>query len=106
MQLRNHPALTYRGVRSWPPPWTGRNGHTVKTITGEVGILRAVEMYRAQPQECYLTIEHEGERYTGCLVVEDLVFAQRLFTWLKWVCVGLAVKDIGDFDVSKSPYFA
>ena len=42
MQLRDHPLMTYRGNRSWPPAWLWTAGYETTHPQGEVGILKAV----------------------------------------------------------------
>jgi hypothetical protein len=42
MKLRDHPLMTYKGFRSWPPAWLWRGGYETTYPEGEVGILENV----------------------------------------------------------------
>jgi hypothetical protein len=42
MLLRDHPLMTYKGERSWPPAWLWTAGYDNTHPQGEVGILKAV----------------------------------------------------------------
>src|SRR2546425_9708153 len=50
MQLRNHPAMRYRGMSAWPPAFGGAYGR-VTTPIGEHGRLVKVEYQEEQPAE-------------------------------------------------------
>jgi hypothetical protein len=49
MLLRDHPLMSYRGTRNWPPVWTWTRGGENKYPKGEVGILKTVEPSKIQP---------------------------------------------------------
>jgi hypothetical protein len=68
-------------------------------VTGEVGFLKTVTTYPAQPAECYLTIDYEGEPYIGGLMVEDPAFCQTVARFLE-THVGRSIKEIGDLDAT------
>jgi hypothetical protein len=70
-----------------------------KTVTGEVGILRHVMTHSRLPNQCYLIIEYEGERYTGCLIMDDIAFLEQLCHLLEFY-LGRPIQEIGDLDVS------
>jgi hypothetical protein len=42
MKLRDHPLMTCKDVRSWPPAWLWRDGYENTHPEGEVGILKEV----------------------------------------------------------------
>ena len=46
MLLREHPLLTYRNSRSWPPLWLYCGGFDDTHPQGEVGILKTVYIYK------------------------------------------------------------
>src|SRR5215470_2968244 len=70
MLLRNHPLMSYRGLRSWPPHWTWTGGVKNMHPQGEVGILR--EVLNISPADrCFLHITYEASQYVGCLLIED-----------------------------------
>jgi hypothetical protein len=70
--------MTYRGAPSWPPEW----GSAVKSAdraNGEIGILVAIEPSRVEPGNRYfITVKHNGSSYTGCLLVDDGRFGEKV----------------------------
>lgn len=99
MQLRDHPLMSYRGIRNWPPVWTIGYAWRFKTVTGEVGTLKHVMTNPQIPKSCFLVIEHEGSSYTGCLLLNEATFCQQITRLLEFH-VGRSIKEIGDLDVS------
>ena len=97
MQLRDHPLMVLRGVRSWPPIWTNRNMDKPKLLKGEIGTL--IDTYTVRGDSCFLVIEHESETYVGALLLEDTVFCRRVCDLLKQK-VGQSISQIGDLDLS------
>ena len=80
MELRKHPLMTYRGAGNWPPAWTWLSGKK-NTLwpSGEVGTLVDVAPSKIDPDgKCFLTIEHEGTSYVGCLLFDDGPFCQQI----------------------------
>jgi hypothetical protein len=96
MQLRDHPLMSYRTVRNWPPTWT-RSGEHI--ITGEIGILKQVNGDSALCNRCFLVIEHKGLRYVGALLFSDVMFCLSIRKLLKNY-IGQPIKEIGDLDLS------
>lgn len=96
MRLRDHPLMSYRGVKNWPPVWLQPD--TDKKLTGEVGLLTGVTADPAK-KKCFLHIEYAKEPYTGALLFED-----EMFCWLMCKIIsnqlGRKISDIGDFDIS------
>ncbi len=108
MELRDHPLLTYRGIRSWPPVWTQIRGDDRARPRGEVGTLKEIHV-AADPagqtsgasggyNRIFLFIEHEDRSYLGCLMMEDHAFCQQLGTLLQSQC-GRTVAEIGSLDL-------
>jgi hypothetical protein len=80
MELRKHPLMTYRGAGNWPPVWTWFSGkkNTLRP-SGEVGTLVDVAPSKIDPDgKCFLTIDHEGTSYVGCLLFDDGPFCQQI----------------------------
>ncbi len=91
--------MNYRGVPNWPPVWTlARNG-SVKTVKGEVGVLKYVHASTDMSNKCYLVISYQSERYTGCILCRDHSFCAQIAHLLR-DHVGRSIKDIGDLDLS------
>jgi hypothetical protein len=91
--------MTYGGLRNWPPVWTHGYAREVKSITGEVGVLKHVMRHTEMPTKCYLVIDYEGERYTGCLLFDDASFCKHIEALLEDF-LGYSIKEIGDLDLS------
>jgi hypothetical protein len=87
MLLRYHPLMRYHGIPNWPPSWLLIDGVENKHPRGEVGILKSVELSQLLPaNRCFLSIEHEGSLYMGCLLFDDPVFCGQVVTLLKRYC--------------------
>jgi len=99
--LRDHPLMSYRGMRNWPPIWGCGPTYATECITGEVGVLRHVTRHYLVPLRCFLYMELEGRTYTGALLFDDAVFCEQIFDLLE-TCVGRSIKEIGDLDVSQT----
>jgi hypothetical protein len=98
MLLRNHPLISYNGIHSWPPVWTFTDGPENKRPTGEIGILKAVELSSIQPADrCFLHIDHEGSSYVGCLLFDDPVFCRHIAELLQGYC-GRSMAEIGSIE--------
>lgn len=108
MKLRDHPLLTYRGIRSWPPVWTQIRGEDRALPRGEVGTLKDVHVAtdpagRASVapggyNRIFLFIEHEDKSYLGCLMMEDHAFCRQLATLLQSQ-YGRTIAEIGGLDL-------
>jgi hypothetical protein len=100
MKLRDHPLMTYHGMRMWPPIWVWNGGKHDKPIEGEAGILRDVRLSTVPPNDKFLLlIDHEDGDYTSCLRFDDPAACQRVYELIK-TCCGSSIQDIGDLDVS------
>lgn len=105
MELRNHPRMSFRGQRNWPPEWIQTPTQNSDTATGEVGILQ--EIYRSvlDPSRCYLTIIHDQQNYIGVLRFDSSEFckeiSERLLRKISRPIAEVAGSDIsyeGEFD--------
>jgi hypothetical protein len=99
MNLRDHPLLSHRGVRSWPPAWhwlgDGKNHHP----KGEVGILKQVKVPTTSPlNRCFLVIEYAGAFYMGCVLSDDVPFAIGLGRLLASHC-NKPLESIGSIEI-------
>jgi len=93
--------MNYRGIPNWPPVWTNGKQPSggVKTIKGEIGVLKFVTVHTQMPNRIFLFIDHEGEMYTGCLLFNYLPFCRQLELILERQ-IGASIKEIGDLDLS------
>jgi hypothetical protein len=99
MVLRDHPLMRYHGLPNWPPTWSWTGGLNNKHPTGEIGILKSVELSNVQPADrCFLTIEHEGSSYMGCLLFDDHAFCRYVAKLLDSHC-NRPIADIGSLDL-------
>ena len=100
MLLRDHPLMTYKGERSWPPAWLWTAGYDNTHPQGEVGILKAVLRSHIQPRErCFLITEHCRAKYVGALLINDPAFCREIVEVLMQH-LGETVQEIGDIDFS------
>jgi hypothetical protein len=99
MTFRDHPLMQYRGMRNWPPIWIRWSKQGSKTVKGEVGILKEAHVDPRNPQQCFLVIEHQHERYMGALLFDD-----QIFCWLISQVLlghrGWSVEEIGGLDLA------
>ena len=100
MLLRDHPLMSYRGVRSWPPAWTWVAGTAKKYAHGEVGILKAVTLSKALPaNRCFMFVDYEASFYIGCLLVDDQTFFRQIINLFQAYYNSPIIK-IGSLDLS------
>ena len=99
MKLRDHPLMSYRGSKNWPPVWTRARGNVVKTVTGEVGILTYVHSNAQSSSRCYLIMDYEDETYVGTLIFGDQAFCKQVTDLLK-LHLKRPVKDLGELNMS------
>jgi hypothetical protein len=83
MTLRDHPFLTYQGVRSWPPRWVRTAGEQSAIAEGEVGILQDVKTHDAMSSNCFLFIAHNGATFIGRLLCDSSAACQQIVKALK-----------------------
>jgi hypothetical protein len=101
MELRHHPAMSYRGVVNWPPVWTRARQGNVATVRGEVGVLLQVYGACFGARKCYLVIEHDSRRYVGCLLFSDAVACMNISLLLR-AGSGSSIEEVGGYEVSPS----
>jgi hypothetical protein len=100
MLLRDHPLMSYRGTRNWPPVWTWTRGGENKYPKGEVGILKTVEPSKIQPgKRLFLEIDYEGSSYISCLFFDDAAFCIQITKLLSDYC-NRSIAEIGSIDLS------
>jgi hypothetical protein len=97
MQFREHPLVAYRGYSTWPPIWVGIRVRG-PSPPGEYGRLIDVRSYPDKPCRLFLTMEHAGAEYVGCLLFDEAAYCDRV-TALLQNCCGMLIKEIGDLDV-------
>jgi hypothetical protein len=83
MQLREHPAMSYGGLRAWPPVWVHSRSEPGRKQNGEIGILTGLIFYEDMPRRLFLIIDLERERYMGTLVLDDSSFCKQLYSILQ-----------------------
>jgi hypothetical protein len=96
--VRDHPDMSYRGVRNWPPMWMLKRDHSVRALMGEAGVLTFVRS-NSRMSKCFLFIDFEEELYIGTLIFNDRTFCRQISNLL---CehIGRPIKEIGDVNVS------
>lgn len=103
MKLRDHPLMSYRGIRNWPPVWTpattAKDRRSVSHPEGEAGVLKYVHSNSLMSNKCFLIMEFQAENYIGTLIFKDHAFCAQISNLLR-NHVGRPIKDIGDLDVS------
>jgi hypothetical protein len=106
MHLRDHPLMAYHGIRSWPPVWTLIRGAEKERPKGETGVLKEVQVSASPPasdatrsyNRIFLFIEHGGQNYLGCLILEDYAFCNEVAALLREHC-GRGLVEIGALDL-------
>src|SRR5215510_8077252 len=100
MLLRDHPLMTYKGNRSWPPAWLWTASYDNTHPRGEVGILKAVLHSPIKSlHSCLLIMDHCGAEYVGELSLDDSAFCREICAVLIQN-IGKLVQEIGDTDLS------
>jgi hypothetical protein len=95
MRLRDYLAV-------WPPIWLG-TASDVALPREETGRLSEVRYSTTKAHRTLLVIEHEGKRFTGCLVFRDGASCERATNFLQ-VCRGKEVVDIGNSEITFSVF--
>jgi hypothetical protein len=100
MKLREHPLMTYRSLRSWPPAWTWVGGADNQHPKGEVGILKEVKVSQINPADrIFIYMEYKDASYIGCLLIDHHSFCHQIARLLQ-DCCGRPVREIADLDLS------
>jgi hypothetical protein len=102
MKLRDHPLLSCRKIRTWPPSWKRIGGEGDKHPKGEVGTLKQVKFVDGPfVSRCFLWIEHEEGTYLGCVLLSDASFGQEVSELLQ-DNYGQSLEYIGCLNISYS----
>jgi hypothetical protein len=99
MKLREHPLMTYGGACNWPPVWIQVQETKIKSLSGEVGILKHVMRYDRVPNGFVLAIEHARERYLGFLIFDEVSFCMLIHDVLEGR-IGCSIKDLGSVELT------
>jgi hypothetical protein len=99
MELRDHPLMSHRGVRNWPPKWTTTRNDPNDRPRGEIGILTQVLKHTLFEDKLFLVIQHDHRRYMAALTFDDGAFCAQLYIMLKSK-IGSSIREIGSLDVS------
>ena len=100
MLLRDHPLVSYHGLRSWPPVWTYIYGAENKRPRGEIGLLREVVPSKILPTDrCFLYMDYEGSSYIGCLLIDNHAFCNQIVKLLQEHC-NRSIADMGRLDLT------
>jgi hypothetical protein len=70
-----------------------RHPEAPKTLAGEIGVLKEVRCHEDRPGKLYLTVDHHGTAYVGCLLLDDQSFCKHAFEHLRH-CYGLTMDAI------------
>jgi hypothetical protein len=99
MRLRDHPLMSYRGSRNWPPAWMWIGGADNTYPKGEMGILQEVVSSTLAPMtRCFLIVEYRASVYMGALLFNDAPFCRQVFGLLQNQS-GRSIEQIGDLEV-------
>ena len=100
MLLRDHPLMTYGGVRSWPPHWLCKTGYHSTHPIGEVGILRDVIPSNIESHcTCFLLMEYQGAEYFGALLFSDAATCRKVYDVLIQHR-GKTIQELGNTDIA------
>jgi len=81
MELRNHPLMSFQGVRNWPPEIDIRNSRYPSHGRDWNAPLRTTLC--CGPGTCFITTFHDGCYYVGELSFDDHEFCARVCELLK-----------------------
>jgi hypothetical protein len=99
MKLRDHPLMSHRGLRSWPPLWVRVDDFSKRPFEGdEVGTLTQVKLPNLADGKIFLRMNDGKNEYLSLLVFDDQNFCVRVYDALK-DHVKKPVKEIGDIDL-------
>jgi hypothetical protein len=68
-------------------------------MRGEIGVLKDVRCHPDRPGRIYLTVEHGGADYVGCLSFKNAAFCEVASAHLRR-CYGMFISDIGSSDLA------
>ena len=96
MQLRDHPLMSHRGIRNWPPRWMITQSDN-KPLSGEVGILEYA--HKPSGNKLIIVMKLDDQRYTATLTFDDAAFCKQIYDLLQRN-TGRSIEEIGDLDLS------
>jgi len=99
MLLRDHPLMSYRGARNWPPAWIWTDGKERVSARGEIGILIEVRRSVITTNSLFLGMRHQESEYLGCLLFDDPAFCRQIDTILRRH-LGRPIVEIGSLELS------
>src|SRR5262249_8319487 len=100
MLLREHPLMTYGGVRSWLPHWLCKAGYHSTHPIGEVGILRDVIPSNIEPHPtCFFLMENQGAGDFGAFFFSDGGTLRKVYDVLIQHR-GKTMQEIGSIDLA------
>jgi hypothetical protein len=97
-RLSQHPLMSYRGHRTWPPEWTWLSGTYNRHPDGEAGMLEDVRLSAVNDSAILLTMSYGGGRYISQLTFDDPNFCHEICELLKHH-YGWLIRNIGELDV-------
>ena len=98
VKLRNHPGLSYLGIRTWPPEWIAIPPNWNELPKGESGILKGVFVNDGPNPEIILRIEWEDNFYMGNIRFDDPWFCVQVYRLLQRH-VECSIQEIGDLEL-------
>jgi hypothetical protein len=98
MELRKHSFMWHGWVSLWPPEWKWIFGADNTHPVGEIGLLEEVQRSSVDPNACFLTMNHAGASYVGCLQFDQQGFCQK-FCELLQLHYGRPLTEIGELDI-------
>jgi hypothetical protein len=96
MKLNDHPLMSHKGLRNWPPSFLAFNHED--RLAGELGILRHVMADQTDMNRVFLLTEYDGLGYVGCVQFDDKEFCSRIATVFR-NSIGKPLKEIGEFEI-------
>lgn len=97
MKLSDHPQVTFRGCRTWPPTWVQLPERNGQAPGGELGILEKVKPSIAG-HRVYLMSRYDGQIHLGHVDFDDDEFCKKIYKLMKRNC-GRAIKEIAELEV-------
>ena len=86
------------GYALWPPIWIDCQGIRESTLRREVGVLRKIRNSPYNVRQIFLTMEHEGVMYTGCLSMQYEFLGEYMGNFFDY-CTGMTIETIGSLEI-------
>jgi hypothetical protein len=99
LRLRDHPLFSHSATPTWPPIWVSLANGKITRVTGEVGILKEVRIDEINQDKCFLVIDHNDLKFTGCLMFNDRSFCLQMYHLLLDHC-GDTIHDIAELQLA------